>query len=1117
MSTDRPFFQHSIVQLEELFASPDCTEATLRNLRDELARRGTMRAHALRRKVNDALDPLTGRFGAPAEPSLDFEADDHENAIHDVLGPSPATSYTPIEEPMPEIRNRPRDVLSAWTALEVLSPPSFRRPEQLAGGDRRMIAKISGGQYPWEKGEKSRPGSRLYFQVLLGVVDYAEAVTDLLKVYADERPDRYMRSEKAVFASVLVDREGRPVEEDCVAVSSFAWGLPIALKGGLDALGAWADIERSVVDELTKRLVSHDSQGEVRPLTKATIEGARRWLVERLGIPSNYVKSADFAVRVYMPFRRPDQPEPLLLNSFFLEDLAIAAKAFADGTAPTALRRFVGDMMPSRKVDLLQDKQAILDLLRPTKFPLARWPGPGRHPLVFLQQAAVNAFHEADQCGALLGVNGPPGTGKTTLLRDVVADMVTQRAAALATFSDPTAAFAHSGEKIKAGNHWLHLYRIDERLAGYELLVASSNNKAVENVSAELPAREALAEDSDLKYFKPLSDTLLERDTWGAIAAVLGNASNRSSFRNAFWWDEEVAFRRYLLELAGTPQLVVEEAQEEGHAPVSHRPKIIEEADLPPSEWVARNRWAEAKSTFEHAKARVEALLSEMEQFRFDVVHLPDVLTSARQLISLAAARPSFWARLFRTKRAREWSASNRRERDVYRYLLELANLPSAELQALAAGPTFRSADAHYEAAVSQLEIRVNELRRRKSQMGTSFVDRDLLEQGHHERQNSVPWFDRAASRARDDLFEASVQLHKAFIDCAAKPLRHNLGVLMTFFSGMKPSSPEVEALLPDMWRSLFLVIPAVSTTFASVHRMLGLLPKETIGCLVVDEAGQALPQAAVGALFRARRAVMVGDPIQVPPVVIMPEKLTSTICRRFGVDPNRFNAPEASAQTLADAASDYSADFESEQGSRTVGAPLLVHRRCSEPMFSVANEVAYSRLMVQGKDDRPSDVRDTLGPSTWFDIASNSVDKWSEDEGQKAVNLLRRLAAAGVSDDVFVVTPFVSVQNGMRRLIEEDADLASWLGEPRRWVFDRVGTIHTLQGREAEAVIFVLGAPRPSELGARNWAARQPNLLNVAVTRAKEALYVVGSFEAWANLGVFKVLARNVRRDQTA
>ena len=115
---------------------------------------------------------------------------------------------------------------------------------------------------------------------------------------------------------------------------------------------------------------------------------------------------------------------------------------------------------------------------------------------------------------------------------------------------------------------------------------------------------------------------------------------------------------------------------------------------------------------------------------------------------------------------------------------------------------------------------------------------------------------------------------------------------------------------------------------------MLGRLPNETLGWLLVDEAGQAVPQAAVGALMRSRRAVVVGDPVQIEPVVILPDTLINAICGRFGVDPDQYSAPAASVQTLADAASAVGAEFQTKSGSRIVGAPLLVHRRCSEPMF---------------------------------------------------------------------------------------------------------------------------------------------------------------------------------------
>ena len=146
----------------------------------------------------------------------------------------------------------------------------------------------------------------------------------------------------------------------------------------------------------------------------------------------------------------------------------------------------------------------------------------------------------------------------------------------------------------------------------------------------------------------------------------------------------------------------------------------------------------------------------------------------------------------------------------------------------------------------------------------------------------------------------------------------------MNVFTTQALPGVEKQALLPDLWASFFLVVPLVSTTFASVNRMLGKLPLESLGWLLVDEAGQALPQAAVGVLLRTRRAVIVGDPVQIEPVVILPDTLTHTICRRFGVDPDHYAAPSASVQTLADAASAYTSEFETIVGCRSVGVPLL-------------------------------------------------------------------------------------------------------------------------------------------------------------------------------------------------
>jgi hypothetical protein len=74
-------------------------------------------------------------------------------------------------------------------------------------------------------------------------------------------------------------------------------------------------------------------------------------------------------------------------------------------------------------------------------------------------------------------------------------------------------------------------------------------------------------------------------------------------------------------------------------------------------------------------------------------------------------------------------------------------------------------------------------------------------------------------------------------------------------------------------------------------------------------------------------------------------------------------------------------------------------------------------------------------------------------------------------------VTPFVVVQDNLRSIIRNSGVLDGWTDDPWGWTRERIGTVHTVQGREAEAVIFVLGAPSSHQSGAHGlgWRSTEP------------------------------------------
>ncbi len=484
------------------------------------------------------------------------------------------------------------------------------------------------------------------------------------------------------------------------------------------------------------------------------------------------------------------------------------------------------------------------------------------------------------------------------------------------------------------------------------------------------------------------------------------------------------------------------------------------------------------------------------------------------------ASRPLWWARRFQSKREHrcktELEALRQQKRDP---LTRLFNAQHGQGEASARLACAKSGLENSQAALADGLREWDALRGEQREFSRVFpsvhipVTDDELEQDRWQIDGL--WKDVELNLLRSRLFAAALGLHEAWLGAVLQPgcgFGGNAVAVNKLLSG-KRLNHDTDALV--VWQSLFMIVPVVSSTFASIAAQFRGLGPESIGWLFIDEAGQAVPQAAVGALWRSKRAVVVGDPMQIEPVFTVPIRLINALAAEAGLAAKSRMAPhQVSVQNLADNANRLGARGAIGEEMQWIGCPLRVHRRCVDPMFSIANGIAYQNKMIFFNPDNlksrqpPAGTLD-LGPSSWVSLGGAALDRQVVPEQvalarQVVQNLYRR---TGRLPDLYVISPFRRIK---RALIEEIAGSEQWPSDSRpkggklkEWCRAHVGTVHTFQGKEESVVLMVLGCDRVSA-GAARWAASKPNLLNVALTRAQHRFFVIGDPDLWAGLANF-------------
>jgi len=200
-----------------------------------------------------------------------------------------------------------------------------------------------------------------------------------------------------------------------------------------------------------------------------------------------------------------------LLNSFYLGEISLALNEGLNNKNLQTIFDETGENdIKIGRVDMRDSANfgTVFSMLEPKNYPLGAFAS--EYMLIYSQQIAVNNIMKLfnEKKGGIYSVNGPPGTGKTTLLKDVVAGVIVERAKVLSTLKEDE--IFERGVKLD-GSQYPDFYPLNPKLKGFEIVVASCNNKAVENISAELPKLDSVdkAYLSELDYFRMQATRLL--------------------------------------------------------------------------------------------------------------------------------------------------------------------------------------------------------------------------------------------------------------------------------------------------------------------------------------------------------------------------------------------------------------------------------------------------------------------------------------------------------------------------------------------------------------------------------------------------------------------------------
>ena len=256
-------------------------------------------------------------------------------------------------------------------------------------------------------------------------------------------------------------------------------------------------------------------------------------------------------------------------------------------------------------------------------------------------------------------------------------------------------------------------------------------------------------------------------------------------------------------------------------------------------------------------------------------------------------------------------------------------------------------------------------------------------------------------------------------------------------------------------------IFPVIVTTCISAHR-LGK-PEPMFDMVIMDEASQCNIAVSLVPIIRGESLMLVGDPQQLSPVILLDELTNEKLKKRYAVAKEYDYRKNSIYKTYlsCDAVSDETL--------------LHDHYRCHRSIIGFNNRKYYNsrlRILSESREDTPL---------VYMDMPQAQADQ--KNTAPAEAREIARYAAINRDKEIGVITPFVN----QKKLIEEELARANVTNVS-------CGTVHAFQGDEKDVILFSTAVTERTQAGTYEWLKNNRELINVATSRAKDRLILLSS-----------------------